>query len=312
MTRSNTLKIFTAVLLLSLYFIVGIYIVSAATEVNLNYDMIIEEARKQGMGEQEIADMLSTGDTQKIADALSGTKIELTYPWSKETDFRGLVSEFYNIALGLVGVVALGAIIYGGILWTVSKTPSGSQEAKDWITGAISGLLLLLGAYLLFNTIGIIKEGKLVEPGITVISTEPTVVEEPTVAEIAKTKPKEAQLKAVGIEVSCSAEKDASKCNKNAEGHTYIEGLTDSTMQRTKAIYQSCHSTVCKTLTITGAAEMGSGHDPNGDHPKGLAVDFRYDEKLSAYLKANQKEFHIKTIIDSPHGTGAHIHVSFY
>jgi hypothetical protein len=99
--------------------------------------------------------------------------IELTYPWSGAEKLGDLVSRFYNIALGLVGVAALAAIIYGGILWTVSKSPSGSQEAKDWITGAIWGLLLLLSAYLLFNTIGIIKEGRLVEPGIPELPTSP-------------------------------------------------------------------------------------------------------------------------------------------
>ncbi len=122
----------------------------------------------------------ATVDVGPETPAAPKDDIELTYPWSKETTLPGLVSKFYNIALGLVGVAALGAIIYGGILWTVSKTPSGSQEAKDWITGAIWGLLLLLGAYLLFNTIGIIKEGQLTEPGIPALPapTTPTPTEQ--------------------------------------------------------------------------------------------------------------------------------------
>lgn len=79
------------------------------------------------------------------------------YPWCDATELQGksgLINTIYNYSLVLVGVVALGAIIYGGILYTMSAgNPSGQTEATQWITGAIWGLILLLGAALLFNTI---------------------------------------------------------------------------------------------------------------------------------------------------------------
>ncbi|MEK7634614.1 MAG: hypothetical protein AAB396_01880, partial [Patescibacteria group bacterium] len=79
------------------------------------------------------------------------------YPWCDAKDLEGksgLINTIYNYSLVLVGIVALGAIIYGGILYTMSAgNPSGQTEATQWITGAIWGLILLLGAALLFNTI---------------------------------------------------------------------------------------------------------------------------------------------------------------
>lgn len=65
-----------------------------------------------------------------------------------------LVKVIYQYALGIVGLVALGAIIYGGILWVFSAGVPGNQaKAQAWIRNALLGLLLLLGAYVLFNTI---------------------------------------------------------------------------------------------------------------------------------------------------------------
>ena len=81
---------------------------------------------------------------------------EYKYPWcgGEKTDIAGLIKKFYNYALAAVGVAALGAIIFGGIKYTVSAgNPSGQADAISWITGAVWGLVLLLGANLLLRTI---------------------------------------------------------------------------------------------------------------------------------------------------------------
>ncbi|MBI5401753.1 hypothetical protein HZB05_02940 [Candidatus Wolfebacteria bacterium] len=65
-----------------------------------------------------------------------------------------LVVSIYKYALGAVGIVALGAIIYGAILRITSAgNPSQVQEANAWIIGAVSGIALLFGAYLILQTI---------------------------------------------------------------------------------------------------------------------------------------------------------------
>ncbi|MDP3991603.1 MAG: pilin [Candidatus Colwellbacteria bacterium] len=64
------------------------------------------------------------------------------------------VAGFYKWALGIGGLVALGIIVFGGILYAVSAGNASKQDdAKQWVTGALIGLVLLFGSYLILNTI---------------------------------------------------------------------------------------------------------------------------------------------------------------
>lgn len=66
----------------------------------------------------------------------------------------GGLSNIFNWAIGLGGILALGIIIYGGILYTVSAgNESKQKEAIEWIKAAAWGFALLLGGWLLLNTI---------------------------------------------------------------------------------------------------------------------------------------------------------------
>jgi hypothetical protein len=86
---------------------------------------------------------------------ISVTCAKYKYPWCQESakSPAGLVARFYQIALGLAGAAALGVLIYGAILWTVSGAVSSKQDAMEWIWAAIWGLILLLAAYLILYTI---------------------------------------------------------------------------------------------------------------------------------------------------------------
>lgn len=91
-----------------------------------------------------------------ILAADASVSCDQQYPWCKDetTNIADLVGKFYNYALAAVGVAALGAIIFGGVKYTVSAgNPSGQSDAISWITGAVWGLVLLLGANLLLRTI---------------------------------------------------------------------------------------------------------------------------------------------------------------
>lgn len=77
-----------------------------------------------------------------------------SYPWSNpQNGIPGLVSSIYIWALGLAGGAAFVVLIWGAILYTVSGAVDKKSEAKEWIKGAIYGLILLLGAYLILYTI---------------------------------------------------------------------------------------------------------------------------------------------------------------
>ena len=64
------------------------------------------------------------------------------------------IANFYELALMLGGVLAFGAVVYGGVLYAISAgNPSKQTEGKEWIESALIGLLLLAGAYLILYTV---------------------------------------------------------------------------------------------------------------------------------------------------------------
>lgn len=65
----------------------------------------------------------------------------------------GYLRYLYLFGLTLVGVVGLGALVYGGFTYMLSGTATSKEEAKKRIWGAITGLILALSAYLILNTI---------------------------------------------------------------------------------------------------------------------------------------------------------------
>lgn len=70
----------------------------------------------------------------------------------------GNLAEFaksiYKYSLGIIGLFAFGAIVFGAVKWSISGVnPSQLSDAKSWINGALLGLGLLLGAYVILNFI---------------------------------------------------------------------------------------------------------------------------------------------------------------
>ncbi|OGM94085.1 hypothetical protein A2524_04155 [Candidatus Wolfebacteria bacterium RIFOXYD12_FULL_48_21] len=64
-----------------------------------------------------------------------------------------MVFLIYKYLMGLVGIVAVGVIMYGGVLRTMSADPSKIRQSNDYIKNALKGIVLLFGAQVLFNTI---------------------------------------------------------------------------------------------------------------------------------------------------------------
>ncbi len=72
----------------------------------------------------------------------------------KPLGVSGLIGNFYKWVLGIGALIALLVLIYGGIVYTTSAgNESRIGEAKEWVFGALIGLFLLFGSYLVLNTI---------------------------------------------------------------------------------------------------------------------------------------------------------------
>ncbi|HSW47633.1 MAG TPA: hypothetical protein VLG67_00990 [Candidatus Saccharimonadales bacterium] len=66
----------------------------------------------------------------------------------------GFVASFYNLALPLVGGVALIAIIIGGYtIMTSQGDPQRVRAGKAWIIYAIGGLVLAIFGYVFLQTV---------------------------------------------------------------------------------------------------------------------------------------------------------------
>ena len=66
----------------------------------------------------------------------------------------GLIANFYELAIAFSGVLALGIIIYAGIIRIINaNNPGKVGESNDMIYNALLGIVLLFGAYILLNTI---------------------------------------------------------------------------------------------------------------------------------------------------------------
>ncbi|MCX6797817.1 MAG: pilin [Candidatus Falkowbacteria bacterium] len=64
------------------------------------------------------------------------------------------ISAFYNYAMGIVGIVAVIVLMIGGVIWLTSGgNPNKVGQAKDLIVGSITGVALLLGSWILLNTV---------------------------------------------------------------------------------------------------------------------------------------------------------------
>ncbi len=79
----------------------------------------------------------------------------------RQTNFVGFLRELYILAFILAGTVAFVRIIYGGILYSWSGVVDRKKEALQVFKNVAIGMALLMGSYLILNTIN---------PALTILS----------------------------------------------------------------------------------------------------------------------------------------------
>lgn len=77
----------------------------------------------------------------------------------------GYLLRLYNFALGIVGAIAFGTIVVGGLYIAFSGAVDKKKEGKEMITSALLGIAILLGSWLILNTINP-QIPELKEPGL--------------------------------------------------------------------------------------------------------------------------------------------------
>ena len=69
-------------------------------------------------------------------------------------DLNKLIAWFYYFIVGVAGLSAFVMLIWGGVEWLTSAgNPTKIGDAKDKITSALLGLLIILGSWLILQVI---------------------------------------------------------------------------------------------------------------------------------------------------------------
>lgn len=86
---------------------------------------------------------------------LKAAEIDLSFTaaGAEKPSLLKYINTIYDTAIVIGGVAALFMIILGGIFYIISAGSDKKSEGKEIILGAIWGLALLLGAYLILKTI---------------------------------------------------------------------------------------------------------------------------------------------------------------
>lgn len=125
-------------------FVFAVDIIQAQAETTTETD--------PGGGDEPASTADEPGDDDDDDDGDSGT-VSLDNPISYDTP-QELIGGIISYVMGLVGILAVAALIYGGILYLTS---AGSEErvkqAKNVITYAIIGLVIAILSYVIVNAV---------------------------------------------------------------------------------------------------------------------------------------------------------------
>lgn len=69
-------------------------------------------------------------------------------------NLNDLIVWFYYFMIGISGLAAFVTLVRGGVIWLTSAgNPTKAAEAKDLISSAFFGLVVVLGSWLILRTI---------------------------------------------------------------------------------------------------------------------------------------------------------------
>jgi len=69
-----------------------------------------------------------------------------------ERDPRGIAASVINVALGFLGIIAVGLILYAGFKWmTAAGSDDKITEARKLLVAGVIGLIIILAAFAIAN-----------------------------------------------------------------------------------------------------------------------------------------------------------------
>lgn len=217
----------------------------------------------------------SAVDKPQPADPSKSALENMQYPWQGAKDPADLVGRFYKIALGLVGAAALGVLIYGSIVYSLSGAVTSKQDAMEWISGALWGLALLLGAYLILSTINpqLVKlKNPIMPAGSSAQTPNGSSYTKTSTSGLSESSARD-QLRAANIGVNANPPK------------TSLEDIKQSTIDEVISLKKQLPSGT--SVIITGGTENGPHSSGELSHGNGYKVDLALNPNLNNYIENN-------------------------
>lgn len=269
-----------------------------------------------------------------VLTELPGTTVNGPCPASGCTaNFQSYLPGAFKLIIGLSAVLAFVVITYGGILYATSDALSGKETGREYVTNAVYGLLLVIGAWAILYTINpkmlefdlnlpvpklqkadswTAKLSGPIKPGYDLSPTD-----------LANDNTLRAALDAKGVKVNAlpCAGGQTKLC-------TNVVGLPQNAISGVEALAAACaaaNSSCKNNIVITGGTE--GGHSSHG--PGEAVMDLGKTAALDAYIKKNPiaattkwgPVYEVKVgdkIVrfldegtDAPGSSGAHWHVVF-
>ncbi len=201
-----------------------------------------------------------------------------TYSNSTGTSPGAFVANFYQFALLIGGILAFGAIVYGGVLHAVSAgNPSKQSEGKSWIWSALLGLLLLAGAYIILNTIN----PNLLNLNLPTLT--PVSAPAPTGGGANTGNPGAGNVAGQGLNTAQVLANFAQAGDITIGGqNTSVNGLLQQTVQDIDNLESSCKQAEggCPIVITSGT----DSHDAGTGHALGYKADLGPSPSLNSFI----------------------------
>lgn len=197
-------------------------------------------------------------------------------PCQNSSTLNGYIQLLYRFGLGIGGVLAVGMIVWGSILISVSGSVDKSREGRDFITSAIFGLVLLFGAYLLLKQINP-NLVDLVPPSAPGVIATPGPGSQMTPEMVTSNNNNLQQLTNAGVNVVSSG-----RCyNAYDSSCTSLADMPQEAINFLSTLKQKCNC----DITVTGGTEVG--HQTHGLNKP--VFDLRTNSTLVNYINQNLK-----------------------
>jgi len=158
------------------------------------------------------------------------------------------INAWYKFGVGIAGILAVLMIAYGGVVWLFSGGASEKiSHAKELIAGAVIGLLLALGSYLILNTIN---------PALVNLEIDSLIpVSEISLSGVCKDLSADSKFKCIRTDsTGCDARDDVLNNRKNAQGED-VGGVAKNETECGK-VYQYGSGQTCQGFSGCGNDSM--------------------------------------------------------